>query len=204
MSRDLVAKHCTTHIPVTWTNSESFSIMEGHRPDSQHEEDSMHEEQGGLASPNSSKLFVWSASDEAGLKRLSEAFVNHLSILGSTNHNELYLQNLAYTLSVRRSSLPWKSFTVADSMSELSKNLQTKLSRPVRSTTHHPSIGFVFTGQGAQWHAMGRELMRYPIFSSSLQQADSYLQGLHCQWSLLGWHSVAPFAKILSKYRDAG
>ena len=151
------------------------------------------------------KLFVWSASDEAGLKRLAEIYAAYLSKVAIKGENELYMRNLAYTLSVRRSSLPWKSFVTASSMSELRQNLQTKLSKPVRSATQHPKLGFIFSGQGAQWYAMGRELMRYPAFSKSLQQADLYLKSLGCQWSLLGqFFTVFAVEHMLNTLRRAG
>ncbi|KAL9110459.1 MAG: hypothetical protein Q9227_005003 [Pyrenula ochraceoflavens] len=37
--------------------------------------------------------------------------------------------------------------------------------------------------QGAQWHAMGRELLgRYPVYQNSLLDAGIYLKGLGCSW----------------------
>lgn len=32
------------------------------------------------------------------------------------------------------------------------------------SLPQHVSVGFVFTGQGAQWHAMGAGLSEYVVF----------------------------------------
>lgn len=49
-------------------------------------------------------------------------------------------------------------------------------------------IGFVFTGQGAQWHAMGRELYGqhgYAVYTSALDRADRYLRRLGAHWSLV-------------------
>ena len=44
----------------------------------------------------------------------------------------------------------------------------------------------VFTGQGAQWHAVGRELiMAYPPFKASLEEDEIYLKELGADWSLL-------------------
>jgi hypothetical protein len=37
--------------------------------------------------------------------------------------------------------------------------------------------------QGAQWYAMGRELLeRYPLFKNSMTEAGLYLQSLGCSW----------------------
>ena len=138
------------------------------------------------------KLLVWSAADEGGLKRLAAAYSQHF--LGLSN-NEVepgnYLDDLAFTLEKRRSSLPWKSFVIADSIIRL-HSLDIELSPPVRSAIK-PQLGFVFTGQGAQWHAMGRELLAYPVFKHSLLNVEEHLCQLHCQWSLLGAFNASPF-----------
>ena len=48
-------------------------------------------------------------------------------------------------------------------------------------------LGFVFTGQGAQWFAMGRELLdAYPTFRATLLEAERYLIELGATWSLTG------------------
>jgi acyl transferase domain-containing protein len=42
-----------------------------------------------------------------------------------------------------------------------------------------PRIGFVFTGQGAQWFGMGRSLIeKCPLFLQTLQKCDAILQAL--------------------------
>lgn len=50
-------------------------------------------------------------------------------------------------------------------------------------------LGFVFTGQGAQWHAMGRELYGqqhgYPVYRSAVERADRCLRKLGSHWSLV-------------------
>lgn len=34
----------------------------------------------------------------------------------------------------------------------------------------------VFTGQGAKWYAMGRELIEaYPVFKEAIQEADKHI-----------------------------
>lgn len=57
-----------------------------------------------------------------------------------------------------------------------------------QAQTSELQIGFVFTGQGAQWHAMGRELYGqhgYPVYTAALDLADRCLQKLGAQWSLV-------------------
>ena len=42
----------------------------------------------------------------------------------------------------------------------------------------------MFTGQGAQWFAQGRELMSYPVYERSIAEASSYMQSIGSPWSL--------------------
>ncbi len=54
-----------------------------------------------------------------------------------------------------------------------------------RSATALPRLGFVFSGQGPQWFAMGRELLaEEPVFREVIEQCDALLRPLS-GWSLL-------------------
>ena len=93
---------------------------------------------------------------------------------------------LAYTLCQRRSNLSWKVALTAATSSELVQKLANNDIKPV-SAFHSPKISFVFTGQGAQWYAMGRELLGvFPLFASVIDAADQYLQSLGAEWCLKG------------------
>lgn len=132
-----------------------------------------------------SKLLVWSAADEGGLARLVAAYHTHfmkapLNVLEEPS----YLEALSYTLAIRRSCLPWRAYAVAGSMSAL-KDLAPLVSRPVRSTKKL-GLAFVFSGQGAQYRGMGRELLSYPIFGNTLRSIDDIFRELGCKWSLIG------------------
>lgn len=95
------------------------------------------------------------------------------------------MADLAFTLAQRRSKLEWRAVALASSIKELITALESEdihLSRGLKV----PSLGFVFTGQGAQWPAMGLELLDYPVFASAMEQADACLRSLGAEWSLLG------------------
>ncbi|KAH8719431.1 hypothetical protein GQ44DRAFT_808784 [Phaeosphaeriaceae sp. PMI808] len=84
------------------------------------------------------------------------------------------LADIAYTLSVKRSCLIQRAFSIVDTTqtAPLTFSLDTKLyssPQPVR-------LGFVFTGQGAQWHAMGAELLQYNVFQNTISYLDRILE----------------------------
>jgi acyl transferase domain-containing protein/NADPH:quinone reductase-like Zn-dependent oxidoreductase/NAD(P)-dependent dehydrogenase (short-subunit alcohol dehydrogenase family)/ubiquinone/menaquinone biosynthesis C-methylase UbiE len=98
------------------------------------------------------------------------------------------MQDLSWTLTTRRTRFPWVSahaVTYSDDLDEVIQGLDSPQFKPVRLPSHPPRIGMVFTGQGAQWHAMGRELMdAFPIFRSTLLAAERLLRDLGASWSL--------------------
>lgn len=128
------------------------------------------------------KVLVWSASDENGLQRLASVYEAHLSNI--TTFPEGYLDDLAYTLSEKRSRLTWRSYAIAASLEQLKFSLKEGLPSPLRSLKQ-PRLCFIFTGQGAQWFGMGRELLRYPVFQKCLEDAGTFFRNLGCSWCLM-------------------
>lgn len=116
---------------------------------------------------------------------------NIASYLGRKNDisDEEVMDRLAFTLCHRRTLLEWREAISASTVSDLSNALSSTdgdYSRP----SGKPTLGFAFTGQGAQWFAMGRELLSYPVFAESLHEADHILAGLGAKWSLLGTNII--------------
>ncbi|TVY91260.1 Highly reducing polyketide synthase [Lachnellula willkommii] len=162
LARNLVANHCTVESALTQRH---HTLTNSVNPDQ--------------LVP---KLLVFSSADEAGMRRLSQAYSQYFAEFGQ-NDDAQRLLDLAFTLNSRRSALPWKSYIVASSTSELAE-MEQLVSKPLQASGQKTNLGFVFTGQGAQWYAMGRELMLYPVFKDSLLRAQACLQKLGCSWLL--------------------
>lgn len=120
------------------------------------------------------QVFLISSHERDGVARITEG---HAPFIASQVPGPALLANYAYTLS-RRSRLEYKTFLVAASVPELAAALANSSDRVITRSTDDaslPTVVMVFCGQGAQWHAMGRELMDYEPFSNSLVGASKYL-----------------------------
>ncbi|KAM7188878.1 hypothetical protein V8F20_010387 [Naviculisporaceae sp. PSN 640] len=131
-----------------------------------------------------SRVFVLSAEDADTTRAVAKSLGSHLR--QSINEGKkISPADLAYTLAERRSRLSYKAAIRAGNLEELTE----ALGRPdlkIRTTgSNKHRLGFVFNGQGAQWHAMGRELLStYPVFASAIKEADGILRGFGADWSL--------------------
>lgn len=132
----------------------------------------------------STRLFVLSANDKTALETLMKNIGIYLEQRPEIFQNDL-MSNVAYTLGQRRSPMQWRVAIPASSSFELVQCLNGGKIVPVREV-EPPRIGFVFTGQGAQWAAMGRELYeQYPVFASTLDACDRCLDSFCAPFSLI-------------------
>jgi len=86
------------------------------------------------------------------------------------------LADIAYTLGCKRSRLQQRSFRIVDK-DDLASGLAAE-KRIFTSPIETSNVAYVFTGQGAQWHAMGAQLFDYGIFRATIAYLDYVLQGL--------------------------
>ncbi|KAK3305955.1 polyketide synthetase [Chaetomium strumarium] len=146
--------------------------------------------------------FVFSAASETALDTMLEAYATHLR-----EQSDISVGDLSYTLHSRRSALGLRAaFPAVASAPQLASSIEEYLAqvrtkeraagdvsassigtRPVSSS---PRVLGIFTGQGAQWAGMGRELIQSSTFvRSRLQSLESALFMLpeadRPSWSLI-------------------
>lgn len=113
-------------------------------------------------------LLLFSAHNDASLK----SNIHALSEVAT----RWPLADIAYTLGRKRSRLGQRSFRIVDK-DDLAAGFVSE-ERIFTSPLQTANVGFVFTGQGAQWHAMGAQLFRYGVFQESITYLDSVLTSL--------------------------
>ena len=126
-----------------------------------------------------------SARDEAALGRCVDAY---RELLGGASHA---LSDVCAAAGERREHHPHRLAVIGQSVAETRRRLATWRRDGTaagvvsgRTAAHGPLV-FVFTGQGAQWWGMGRELLdREPLVRRTIEDIDARLRPL-TGWSLL-------------------
>ena len=86
--------------------------------------------------------------------------------------------DLAYTLSARRSKFFQRAFAIGEP-DFLSSALDESQMTLGKSSASVQKVGFIFTGQGAQWPAMGAELFsEFGLYRQSIKSLDRILNKL--------------------------
>ena len=116
---------------------------------------------------NKPHLLVLSASSSSSLQRMVSDF--HAWV----GKNPDRLEELAYTLANRREHLPHRSYMVASL-----EKLPAAAPQGMKIGNAPPNLVMVFTGQGAQWPRMGRELLLREdlAFHDTIRSLDEHLR----------------------------
>lgn len=120
------------------------------------------------------QLLVFSANSSESLKKMSEGYQDYVA-----SHAEK-LGDLAYTLANHRQHLNHRSFVVRT-------RERAGLIAPTSKIGQTPEVVMVFTGQGAQWPQMAKEMLQSnDTFKSTIKSLDEHLQSLSDgpDWSL--------------------
>ncbi|KAI0547773.1 hypothetical protein F4679DRAFT_586237 [Xylaria curta] len=112
-------------------------------------------------------LLCFSAHDKPTLLR-------NIAAVGKVAH-EYHLPDLAYTLNLRRTKFAHRAYVVARQGLE-AEAFALAASQAGSASKKPGSIGFLFTGQGAQWAGMGRvALQEFPVVLDTVQHLDRIL-----------------------------
>ncbi|TID07622.1 Compactin diketide synthase mokB [Colletotrichum higginsianum] len=115
----------------------------------------------------SQRLLVLSATNPDSVHALSK---NVGEYLGRSPES---LHDVAYSLASRREAHTHRAFCVTDG------NVPLKMSPVTKPRSAPPELVWVFTGQGAQWAQMGKELVEQePLFQQRIDALDEVLAGL--------------------------
>lgn len=136
------------------------------------------------------RIFALSANDQSGVKRNSARLGEFLAAKTDSECDSRLLPSLAYTLSNKRTTMPWRSFAVSSSLEALSNSLKDPEGLPAAVRTSNastaPRVAFMFTGQGAAWVSMGAPAFQhFKVFRDSFNKSERVLkEQLGCPWSL--------------------
>ncbi|KAI1260128.1 putative polyketide synthase [Xylariaceae sp. FL1019] len=130
------------------------------------------------------RLLVWSAHQRESTIQTIETYRRYFDteLQNSETANEDF-DALIRTLASRRSLHAWRTFSISRSSSDLGEAL-AKVPAPIEAKAGRKAA-FVFTGQGAQWTGMGKDLFHFECFRESIDGCDRVLAGLGCPWKAL-------------------
>ncbi|MEU0495875.1 type I polyketide synthase [Mycobacterium sp. NPDC006124] len=133
---------------------------------------------------SSSTILPISARSEEALVATARQLADHLG-----DHPEVTLDDLAYTLGLRRAHLNHRHTLIADGIADARDQLQALADggqiAAGRTNPVTPKLAFVCTGMGPQWWGMCRGLLDvFPVFTESIERTDRELSR-YTDWSLL-------------------
>ncbi len=116
-------------------------------------------------------LLALSAKSEKELQDLAEAFQNHIK-----SHPEQKIEDLIYSANTGREQHEYRLAIVANSKDQLLSKLANREYKITKAPTTPPKIAFMFTGQGAQYPNMGKQIYDcQPVFKHALERCAAIL-----------------------------
>ena len=122
-------------------------------------------------------LLVVSAKTKTALEESTHQLISYLS---APREGNATLSNIAYTLQTGREDFQWRSFAVGKNKQRIISDFTTRQPKILDSNLH-PSVVFMFPGQGTQYENMAMELLdELPEFAEYVYRgvriANSYLK----------------------------
>lgn len=143
-------------------------------------------QQAASAQPLRPALFTCSAQTEETLISLLTAYKAYVA------RPDVALQDICYNVGRFRSALRHRIAIAATDREDFAAKVDAFLAGSLLAGVEYtvnrertPRLGFVFTGQGPQWYAMGRELIaKEPLFRQVIERIEAHFRKLS-GWSLL-------------------
>ncbi|KAH7139912.1 polyketide synthase [Dactylonectria estremocensis] len=141
---------------------------------------------------------IFSAASGSSLLRTVQAYLKHLR-----DHPSVDLQDLSWLLQTRRTTHRVRTHFSGASRDTVLENMATFVTANEKASgstigyqpqlvnpSEAPGVLGIFTGQGAQWPAMGRELIeKSPLFRKTIEECEAVLSALPesdvPEWSLI-------------------
>ncbi|MEQ8971993.1 MAG: type I polyketide synthase [Coleofasciculus sp. C1-SOL-03] len=122
-----------------------------------------------------------SAHSPEAVKSLAQSYQ---TLLATPDLDPTFGQNCCYTASVRRTHQEYRmAFMVHPEHDQL--GMMAEIASGHKPRHRPPKLAFVFSGQGPQWWAMGRELLKSePMVREVIEECDALIRS-HTHWSLL-------------------
>lgn len=134
------------------------------------------------------QVFFISAASEKACQRISSRLAKYLVLKHRASRDaNIVLSRLAYTLG-KHSIHAYRLALVTSNLDDLVEQLSAAAYSlvPFQERKGDARIALVFSGQGAQYAGMGRELLSsHPNFARSIERACQHLIKLGSQWNLL-------------------
>jgi acyl transferase domain-containing protein len=126
--------------------------------------------------PRSAQIVIVTAKSKSALTRNVERISKYLDQNPKTS-----VADLAYTTSARRIQHNWRISVTGSEISQIQNELKSKLQNeklvPILPTP--PKVAFLFTGQGSQYAALGKELYENSsVFKDSINEYEK-LASIH-------------------------
>ncbi|MFN8075595.1 MAG: SDR family NAD(P)-dependent oxidoreductase [Kineosporiaceae bacterium] len=141
-----------------------------------------------VGTPEGPVIVPVSAPDAEGVRRLAAAWADHVDAVGSASAGETeqavpaWLRAAATTAATGRAHLACRRAVVASKPADVAEALRELATgaAPIAPTgRRRPRVGFLFSGQGSQYFAMGRQLYdSEPVFRKVVDECDADLRDL--------------------------
>ncbi|UKZ57042.1 polyketide synthase [Trichoderma virens] len=126
-----------------------------------------------LEDPRTAHVVTISAKSIPSLKGNIEKMRNYVQQHAST---EGFLSKLAYTTTARRMHHPFRIAIAATNCEQLLSSLNEEVKRDNHRRAPETPVGFVFSGQGSQYSAMGKHLLQFATFRDEINSYDMLAQ----------------------------